>query len=110
MLGDEGEKAPRGGAGGHVVGMDGQLDVQDLGVGAQHVPRHVDFDEHQFLIDYLQSTNKDCVSVTYSRANLPKCAVYVQIVLPPAPFPSLSGWPQNTLSVSTEKYTEKEFQ
>lgn len=58
VLGDEVEKAPRGGAGGQVVGLDGNLDVQDLGVGAQHVPRHVDFHKHQFLIDYLRNTNK----------------------------------------------------
>lgn len=66
VLGDEGEKAPRGGVGGNVIGLDGQLDVQDLSVGAQHVPRHVDFDEHQFVIDYLQSISKDvyCTSVT----------------------------------------------
>lgn len=54
VLGDEGEKAPRGRAGRQVVGLDGELDVQDLSVGAQHVPRHVDFDKHQFLIDHLQ--------------------------------------------------------
>lgn len=53
VLGDEGEKAPRGGSGGQVVWLDGELDVQDLGVGAQHVPRHVDFDKHQFLINHL---------------------------------------------------------
>lgn len=53
VLGDEGEEAPRGGPGGQVVGLDGELDVQDLGVGAQHVPRHVDFHEQQFVIDYL---------------------------------------------------------
>lgn len=54
MLGDAGQKAPRGGLRRQVVGLDGELDVQDLGVGAQHVPRHVDFEEHQFLVDHLQ--------------------------------------------------------
>ena len=54
VFGDEGEEAPRGGAGGQVIGLDRELDVQDLGVGAQHVPWHVDLDEHQFLVYYLQ--------------------------------------------------------
>ncbi len=54
VLGDAGEVAPRGGAGGQVVGLDGELDVQDLGVGAQHVPGHVDFHKQQFVIYYLQ--------------------------------------------------------
>ncbi len=52
--GDAGEVAPWGGAGGQVVGLDGELDVQDLGVGAQHVPGHVDFHKQQFVIYYLQ--------------------------------------------------------
>lgn len=54
MLGDAGQKAPRGGLRPQVVGLDGELDVQDLGVGAQHVPRHVDFEEREFLVDHLQ--------------------------------------------------------
>ena len=54
VFGDAGEEAPRRGVGGQVVGLDGQLDVQDLGVGAKHVPRHVDLDERQFVIDDLQ--------------------------------------------------------
>lgn len=58
VLGDAGEEAPWGGAGGQVVGLDGELDVQDLSVGAQHLPRHVDLNEHQFLINYLQKTER----------------------------------------------------
>lgn len=54
VLGDEVEEAPRRGAGGQVVGLDGQLDVQDLGVGAQHVPRHVHLHEHQLVVDDLR--------------------------------------------------------
>lgn len=45
VLGDAGEEAQRGGAQGQVVELDGKLDVQDFGVGALHVPRHVDFHE-----------------------------------------------------------------
>lgn len=56
VLGDAGEEAPRGGAGRQVVGLDRKLDVQNLGVGAQDVPRHMDLDEHQFLIYDLQTT------------------------------------------------------
>lgn len=52
--GDEVEKLPRGGAGGQVVGLDGELDVQHLGVGAQHVPRHVHLHEHQLVVDDLR--------------------------------------------------------
>lgn len=55
VLGDEGEVAPGGGAGGQVVGLDGELDVKHLGVGAQHLPRHVHLDEHQFVVHHLQS-------------------------------------------------------
>lgn len=54
VLGDEVEEAPRRGAGGQVVGLDGQLDVQHLGVGAQHVPRHVHLHEHQLVVDDLR--------------------------------------------------------
>lgn len=54
VLGDEVEKLPRGGAGGQVVGLDGELDVQDLSVGAQHVPRHVHLHEHQLVVDDLR--------------------------------------------------------
>lgn len=54
VLGDEVEELPRGGAGGQVVGLDGELDVQDLGVGAQHVPRHVHLHEQQLVVDDLR--------------------------------------------------------
>lgn len=54
VLGDEGEKPPWRGAGGQVIELNGELNVQDLSVGAQHVPRHVDFHKHQLIIDYLQ--------------------------------------------------------
>lgn len=59
VLGDAGEIAPPGGAGGKVIGLDGKLDVQDLGVGAQHVPRHVHFDKQQVLIYNLQNAKWD---------------------------------------------------
>lgn len=68
VLGDAGEEAPRGGAGGQVVGLDGELDVQDLGVGAQHVPRHVDFHKQQFLIHYLR--RRVVLSMRHSERNL----------------------------------------
>lgn len=47
---------PRGRSGGQVIGLDGELYVQDLSVSAEHVPRHVDLHKCQFLIDYLQNT------------------------------------------------------
>lgn len=56
VLGDAGEEAPRGGTGGQVVDLDGKLDVQDLGVGAQHIPRHVNFHKYELLVYYLQNT------------------------------------------------------
>lgn len=50
------------------------------------------------------------LSRRYSARNLPeRCAIYLQMVLPPAPFPSSSGWPQRTRAVSTEENTEKSF-
>lgn len=54
VLGDAGEQAPRRRLRRQVVGLDGQLDVQHLGVGAQLVPRHVDLDEHQLVVDDLR--------------------------------------------------------
>lgn len=54
VLGDEVAKVPRGGAGGQVIGLDGELDVQDLSVGAQHVPRHVHLHEYQLVVDDLR--------------------------------------------------------
>lgn len=50
VLGDAGEKAQRGGTGRHVVGLYGKLDMQDLGIGAQHIPWHVNFQKHEFFI------------------------------------------------------------
>lgn len=52
------EQAPRRRLRRQVVGLDGQLDVQHLGVGAQHLPRHVDFDEHQLVIDDLRGDGR----------------------------------------------------
>lgn len=54
VLGDEVETVPGGMAGGQVVGLDGELDVQDLSVGAQQVPRHVHLHEHQLVVDGLK--------------------------------------------------------
>lgn len=54
VLGDAGEQAPRRRLRRQVVGLDGHLDVQHLGVGAQHVPRHVDLDKHQLAVDDLR--------------------------------------------------------
>lgn len=54
VLGDAGEQAPRRRLRRQVVELDGQLDVQHLGVGAQHVPRHVDLDKHQLVVDDLR--------------------------------------------------------
>lgn len=54
VLGDEVEQPPGGGPRGQVVGLDGHLDVQHLGVGAQHVPRHVHLHERQLVVDDLR--------------------------------------------------------
>lgn len=58
VLGDAGEEAPRGRTRCQVVGLDGELDVQDFSVGAEHVPRHVDLDKHPFLIHDLQKNQQ----------------------------------------------------
>lgn len=47
------------GAGRDVVGLDGKLDVHDLGVGAQHVPRHVNLHEYDFVVHYLHTTQQE---------------------------------------------------
>lgn len=62
VLGDAGEQAPRRRLRRQVVELDGQLDVQHLGVGAQHVPRHVDLDKHQLVVDDLR---EDVTSGTF---------------------------------------------
>lgn len=54
MFGDAGQKAPHGGLGANLAGLNGKLDVQDLSVGAQHIPRHVNFQKYKLLIDNLQ--------------------------------------------------------
>ena len=66
VFGDAGEVSPGRGSGGHVVGLEGQLDVQFLCTGAQHVPRHVHFHKEQLVIYYLQDTRKkESLKVTY---------------------------------------------
>lgn len=110
VLGDEGEVAPGGGPWGQVVGLDGELDVQHLGVGAQHLPRHVHLDKHQFFVHDLQSTTEFRLELRGRKGgNGPVwgAAPHVQILWPPAPFPSSSSWPQSTRVVSAEKRTGK---
>lgn len=61
VLGDAGEQAPRRRLRRLVVGLDGQLDVQHLGVRAQHVPGHVDLDKHQLVVDDLPGHGRDFI-------------------------------------------------
>lgn len=60
VFGDEVEEAPRRGPRGQVVGLDGDFDVQDLGVGAQQVPGHVHLHEHQLVVDDLRRWRRRC--------------------------------------------------
>lgn len=48
-----------GGAGFQVVGLQGEFDVHDLSVGAQHIPGCVHFDEHKLVIRNLGGNNRN---------------------------------------------------
>lgn len=48
-----------GGAGFQVVGLQGEFDVHDLSVGAQHIPGRVHFDEHKLVIRNLGGNNRN---------------------------------------------------
>lgn len=58
MFGYAAEEVEGRGRGGQVIGLNGQLNVEDLGVGTQHVPGHVHLDEQQLLIHHLVGMTK----------------------------------------------------
>lgn len=58
VLGETVENGPNRRFGGDLVELDGNLDVQDFGVCALHIPGHMNFHKYEVVIMDLQNAMK----------------------------------------------------